>query len=90
MIIGIASAVPIAINKVLLTKNRVTKVLGVIFTIGILGVTFFMTLVNAALLDLDKGNIWGAAYAFSFLLDLFFTQMLVTFIKVITSRADFI
>jgi len=67
---SIAVAVPIAIVKVLFKKSFL-KPIGVIFSIGIFALNYFMILTNAALMGVSKSNEWTAAFISSWVTDTF-------------------
>ncbi len=52
---------------------KVLNIIGVILSIGSVGVCIYAGLVVAAIIGLEKANEWAGAYFLSTLLDCFFT-----------------
>jgi len=72
IIIAIFSVIPLKIVTIFLSKKKLRPI-GFFLYVAAFLTTMFMTLVNAALMDLSIGNEWGASYIFSFILDVFFS-----------------
>lgn len=72
LIISIFISLPVAIIKKLLSGITVLKLLGLVFYIGILLVSIFLTLTNAALMGIEASNNWAFAYISTNILDIFF------------------
>jgi hypothetical protein len=62
----LAGAIPIAIMTILF-KNKYTKILGFLITIGCNLGCLYMAIAKAAILGVDKSNEWGVAYFVSVL-----------------------
>ncbi len=69
------------IKKTLGSSNIIIKNIGIILSIGSVGVCIYAGLVVAAIIGLEKANDWAGAYTLSFLLDFFFSQPLNSFMS---------
>jgi len=80
IIIAIAVGLPIAILKKMLS-TRVLKPIGAFLSFGFFGLCMWMIIVNAAVMGVSESNEWGVSYIFSILIDIFGSQIIITFLK---------
>ncbi len=80
MIIATFSAIPIALLKILLKSGKLA-ILGVLVVILLFALCFYMIMVNAALMGLDKSNDWTFSYVTSWLIDTFSIETLISFFR---------
>lgn len=70
VIISISVAIPMILLKITL-NIVILKPLGVLISLGVLGLCFYISLTNAALMGVDKSNNWAFSYMNSWLIDSF-------------------
>ena len=58
-----------ALLKVLYSKGRILRKIGVMLSLGIAAICWYMILTVAALLGESASNTWAAQFIYSFLID---------------------
>lgn len=60
VIVGMLTTVPHSIMSLFLkSKNILIKYIGLFITVCILGLCFYLSVVSAAFMGLEKSNVWG-------------------------------
>mmetsp|Transcript_19729 Transcript_19729/g.2673 ORF Transcript_19729/g.2673 Transcript_19729/m.2673 type:complete len:114 (-) Transcript_19729:150-491(-) len=69
ILVGILTAIPLVIIKILIIKKGFLKFIAVILVILAILVGIYIALVNAALMEIEESNSWAMAYISSFIMD---------------------
>lgn len=67
---GLLTGLPLMIIRVLLeAASKLPRIIGMILSIGVIGVCYYLAITRAAIIGHEKANMWAGEYFISYLLD---------------------
>lgn len=82
MITAILAIIPVSVLTALLKRtNKILKGVGIFLYVAIFVLCFYLIIYFAGEMGEEKSNVWSFAYVTTFIVDLFFLQVTISFIK---------
>ncbi len=81
ILISIVTTVPVILLKIFL-KVKLLKCLGIIIVMFTVGISYYIAIVNTALMGLNKSNEWTMSYMGAWIIDFSFLSPLASLIKI--------
>lgn len=82
ILVSICGAIPVAILTELFShKNIIVKIIGYVIYLLIFLLSFYIMIVNAAIMGVEESNSWAYSYFISFIVDTFALEIFGGFFK---------